>query len=170
MSRPFTYLFLGSMLLFQALSVGPSLAAEPSPLATPSPAHSYEPKQLLKEFIRAQSSELKALEHRQKLELAELKSANSARLKYWNKTEENDRHQFFADHPRGVDRREYIQGFKRRREDLLKLMSDEKTKRLSDQATQLKALKEDQAAKLKEFKDHLAKGEKPDESLWPKGY
>jgi hypothetical protein len=168
-----TCLFLGSVLLFQVMSVKSALAAdtEPSPVPAPSalPSHSYEPKQLLKEFVRAQASELKAIEHRQKLELAEMKSSHAARLKYWNQSEENDRHQFFKDHTRGEERREYIQGFKRRREDLLKLIVDERTKHVSDQLAELKKLKEDQAAKLKSLKDQIAKGEKPDESLWPKG-
>lgn len=198
MPRSITYLLLGALLLIEMASEGSSLpgpsldpsgspapaaaqgpsaaAASPgipapsgAPVPSASPARAWDARGLLKEFQRAQYSELKALEHRQKLELAEQKSSQKARLKAWEKSEEVDRHKYFADHRQGEDQRAYVHDFIRRRETLLKDLADQRTKLIADQAAVFKALKDSQASKLSDFKSQLAKGQKPDEGLWPKG-
>ena len=140
----------------------------PSPAAVPEKITAADSKLLLKEFQKAQSTELKALEHRHKLELKELKAASSLRQKEWEKREEEARHKFFAEHTRGPDRRGYIKDFMERRKVFQQLLKDEGVNRAHEQDVRLKAMKQDQASRLKEFQTALGRGERPSQSLWPR--
>ncbi len=135
-------------------SIGPSL--------TPANA-----KTLLKEFQRAQNSELKALEHRHKFELKELKASQSVRLKEWEKKEQEVRHKYFAEHSKGPERRAYIQDFIKRREAFRKMLAEEKIQRTKDQEARYSAIRQDQAARIKDFKKALEDGQNPGQHLWP---
>ncbi len=139
----------------------------PDGLATPVQITPAEGKKLLHEFTRAQSSELRALEHRQKLEMRELKASQSARQKEWENKERDARHKYFEEHRRGPERRAYIKDFMERRKGLLQAMSEEKTQRAHAQEVRVKSLKEDQSARLKEFQAAIKRGERPPEKLWP---
>lgn len=134
------------------------------------PAETISPevaKSLLAEFQHAQSAELKALDHRNKLELKELKASQSARQKEWERHEKEERHKFFADHPRGPDRRAYIKDFLDRRRAFLQSLSDESKQRIQEQDVRLASLRSDQSEHLKEFKSSLAHNQRPPARLWP---
>ena len=124
-------------------------------------------KQMLTEFQRAQNSELKALEHRNKMELKELKAAHAARQKEWEHKEKELRHKFFAEHANGPDRRAYIQDFLGRHKIFLQLLNDERTQHAHEQEVRYNSLREDQVSRLKEFQEMLNRGERPPTRLWP---
>jgi hypothetical protein len=151
-----------------------SVVAAPSPGASPSQSaaapETITPgvgKRLLREFQAAQSSELKGMKHRHKLELKELKASQAARKKEWEKREKEARHKFFAENRRGPDRRAYITDFIERRRAFFQMLTDERNQRVHEQEVREKALKNDQAQRLKEFKEALARNEAPPTRLWP---
>jgi hypothetical protein len=151
----------------------PTPAAVISPSPAPSPSlqsltANVDTKSLLKEFTRAQSMELKALEHRNKFEWKELKAAQDFRQKEWEKAEKEARHQFFANHQKGPDRRTYIQDFIKRREIFRKHLIEEKTQKTHDHENHIARLKKEQAANLEQFKKLLDKKLIPPADLWPK--
>lgn len=127
-----------------------------------------DPAMISMEFVRAQKTELKALEHRQRFELKELKASQDARMKEWKKGEDEARHKFFDEHPKGQDRRIYIQDFMQRREALKKLFVEERIQRTHEQESKTSVLRQEQDLKLKDFKKSMEKGEKPVGDLWPK--
>ncbi len=128
---------------------------------------SNESKALLSEFTKAQRTEIKALEHRYKFEMRELKASQNARRREWEKKEQEARHHFFADHSQGRDRRAYVQDFIRRRELLTQMLTDERTQRIHDQEVRSAAVSEEQASRLKSFKQALDQGVRPPLDLWP---
>src|SRR5262245_31754182 len=95
--------------------VGGTPAVVTPPTPTPPPLHPDEGKKLLKEFQKAQKTQLKAADHRQDLELKELKNSQKARIREWETKEKELRHAFFKEHSKGPDRRTYIQDFLTRR-------------------------------------------------------
>lgn len=125
-------------------------------------------QQQVKELIRRQKAELKDLVHRNQAELAALKASQEVQRKEWEKKERESRHQYFAEHTHGPERRAYVKDFLSRREAFLKAQKDERTRRSQEQADQVKALQQDQAEKLKSFKEAVERGETPAENLWPK--
>jgi hypothetical protein len=168
-------LALGIVTGYSAIAESPTPAATPVPTASVAPVEApavakltaADAKSLLKEFQRAQSSELKALSHRQKLELRELKAAQKARQKEWERREKEARHKFFAQNHKGPDRRAYIKDFIARRESFIKMISDERSQRSNEQDVRIRSLRQDQGARLREFKEALQKGERPADRLWP---
>ncbi len=92
------------------------------------------------------SAQIATLEKQQKVELKELKTTQKAREKAWEEKEQKARHAFFAGHPKGADRREYIHDFIHRRLKLLKSFADEHEKMIKEQKAHLAALKD--SAKL----------------------
>jgi hypothetical protein len=144
------------------MAPGGNVALPPQPPLTPA-----EGKVVLKEYQRAQYSELKAVEHRQKLELKELKASHGARQKEWDRRETEARHKFFAEHTNGPDRRAYIQDFIERRKSFLQLLNDERTQRTHEQEVRYNSVKSDQNTHLREFQESLMRGERPPARLWP---
>jgi hypothetical protein len=146
------------------------VAAGPAPSPVPPPPELLSPaiaKKLLPEFQRAQASELKALEHRHKLELKELKASQAARQKDWERQEKEARHRYFAEHTKGPDRRNYIKDFMERGRNFRQLLADERSQRTHEQDARLGSMKSDQAQRLKEFKEALGRNERPAARLWP---
>lgn len=123
---------------------------------------------LLHQFISAQKSEVKALDHRRRFELKELKAAQDSKLLAFEKNEKEARHAFFEKHTKGSERRTYVQDFLKRREAFKAELLEERTKKLSEFDSSLKEIKEDQAVKFKAFRDLVQKGETPPKDLWPK--
>ncbi len=147
--------------------------ASPAPSASPSPAvivNPFTPKarmQIAREYLRAQKSEIKALEFRQKLELKELKASQQARFEEWKRKETEARHKYFEEHSSGPEKREYVINFVERRKAFLQILSDERNARIRDQQVRVESVKSDQAARLKEFIAYLDRGERPPQELWP---
>jgi hypothetical protein len=125
-------------------------------------------KSLLAAFKRAQASELKALDHQQKLEIAELKASQKARQKEWEQKERETRHQYFEANTHGPDRRAYVRDFLQRRKAFLSLLTNERKQRMAENDAHKKSLKQDQDQKEKLFQQQLSWGQRPSEDLWPK--
>jgi hypothetical protein len=124
-------------------------------------------KGMLAEFQRAQLSELKALDHRNKLENREFSAAQATRQKEWERHEQVARHRFFAEHTRGPDRRAYIRDFLERRSAFMQSLAEERAQRSRDQASRASSLRKEQMDRLKQFREALGRGERPSLKLWP---
>ncbi|MBC7691731.1 MAG: hypothetical protein H7222_08160 [Methylotenera sp.] len=123
---------------------------------------------MIKEFKKAQATELKNFEKSQKSELRDLKSSQTAHQKEWEAKEKETRHVFFQANPGGPERRSYVKDFLDRRKVMVNVLKDEQVRRSQEQEVKKRALIEDQRGKLKEFEEALAKGEHPNNSLWPR--
>ncbi len=126
-----------------------------------------EMKKLHFEFMKAQKSEVKAVEHQQKMQMDELKASQRAQLREWEEKEKTALKDFTAKKPKGPEMRSYIQNRKERRNALLKLQQDEMDKKRQDHTNQINRIRYDHSVKLKTFMDHLSRKEKPPENLWP---
>lgn len=126
-----------------------------------------EAKNLYIKFIDAQKAELRALQHKQASDRRELDAAQASRRKAWLKNEQETRHQFFAQHPKGSDRRTYVKDYLERLKALDRSLKDEHNQRLHTQDQEVQALKQDQVIKLREFQDALKRGDRPADRLWP---
>jgi hypothetical protein len=122
---------------------------------------------LLKELQLLQASELKALDHRHKFELKELKASQSVRRKEWETSETEKRKKFIRQGHKGVEIRAYMKDLFERRKTLMSIFDDELAQRAREQDVRRKAIKDDQDSKLKEFKEFLGHGQRPPERLWP---
>lgn len=145
--------------------------ASPLPMNSPSPIPIKPPSDwnaLWKEFLKAQKMETKATEHRNKFETKELKLSQDARWKEFEKIEREARHKFFADHPRGPDRRAYISEFMKRRDALHKMRVEEKAQQAAEQHHRLQNLQAEHTQKQAEFKKYIDKKQIPPAGLWPK--
>ncbi len=158
--------------------VSPSPAT--SPIASPSPAtpaaasspstsslSTAEQKSLLREFKRAQFSELQALRHRHRLEARELRASHRAKIREWEAKEKTARHEYFAANPKGRERRAYVKDYKQRYEDLRSTLEAERKQREREREEQANSLRQKQARRLKEFRSYLDRGEQPPSELWP---
>jgi hypothetical protein len=165
------FLFLGGVVSFYAHSGAPTDGSAVASTSMTSPGTgvvtSADAKKMLTEFQRAQNSELKALDHRNKIELKELKAAHSARQREWERREKEARHKFFSEHTNGPDRRAYIKDFMERRKNFLQLLNDERAQRSHDQEVRVSSLRQDHAQRLKEFQEALKNGQRPAPNLWP---
>lgn len=152
-------------------------AAAPATLPTMTPTPSPEgevqqgrldSKALLREYVRAQRSEIKAIEHRNQFELKELKASQNSRRKEWEAREKQERYKFFESHPKGSERRDYVQDFIRRRDELQKQFAEEKAQKVREQEAVLTEKRKEQASALSEFKKAISQGKSPSPDLWPK--
>lgn len=152
-----------------AAPVAPSTPAiSPTPTLVPAKLTPVEVKQLLREFQKAQASEYRAIDHRQKFELKELDASQTARRKEWERKERDARHLFFANNKKGPERRKYIQDFLERRKIFRQLLIDERAQRIHEQKVKLDGLRQDHETKLKEFKETIQNGARPPAALWPR--
>ena len=83
----------------------------PGPSLLQSASGEFDAKTLLKEFLRAQNTELAAVRHRQDSEIRELDASQKARRREWEEKERKNRKDFFASHLDGPERRVYIKDF-----------------------------------------------------------
>ena len=155
-------------------SVVASPIVSPVPSSSPAPVKSnlgfFDRKKLEFQFSRAQSIELDALKHRLSTELNELKYAQKAHYNEWFEKEKASRREFFKTHSKSDERRTYVQNLGDRRKALLKMQDEERARRVQENDVHLKAAKEDQATRKKEFRAALARGERPASSLWPQNH
>lgn len=169
-------IMLSSVLLAATVWAGsalPTLTSSPSPSPSIETGPGIKTKQagsatLKKEFARAQASEMKALDHQCKFELKELKASQDAKQKEWRHKENEARHKFFDEHPKGSERRDYVQDFMNRRDAFTKTLAEEKARLVKDQEARVSALKAEQSTKLRLFNESLKKGEIPSKDLWPR--
>lgn len=114
------------------------------------PLAAAEVKTLRRQFAQAQGTELRALEHRHRAELLQLKSAQAAQM------------QSLTQHASGTQAERSS-----RRKRLMAIQKDELARRQSEQSARIAAIREDQAMKRRAFSKSLARGVRPDLALWP---
>ena len=148
--------------------------ASPTPGArisvTPLPSDAVtaaQAKPLKDEFQKALTNEARALDHRQKTELKELKASHAARQKEWENKEKETRHAFFKQHTNWSERRTYIRDFLDRRKAFRNFLADELSQRTRDQEARRTALAVEQKGRLEEFQADLNRGMRPSQRLWP---
>ena len=122
---------------------------------------------LVQEFQKAQSTEVKALEHRNRIELKEYQGSQKNRFKDWQRSEGEERRKFFRDHQHGPQRRQYVQEFIAKRDMMVQTLKQEQERRATELEAKLAVLKKDQEGRLREFRDTIDKGERPAIRLWP---
>ena len=144
----------------------PSLAPSPMPSLV-MPLLPDEAKSLLKQFKKAQDAEMKGLEHRQKLELQELKASHSARQKDWDQREKESRHKFFGENREGPARRVFVKDFLERRKSMHSLLSQELQDRENELKVRRESLHSEHAEKRSQFEKLIALGKRPPTELWP---
>jgi hypothetical protein len=146
----------------------PSVTAAANPLPAPEPALTdKEVTTLRRNFLRAQASELRALNHRHQSELAQLKSSQAAYVREWNAKEADQRREFTSRKPTAVDRARYGTDLQLRRQAMLAIQKDEFERRQREQAARVSAVKEEQSMKRADFEAALKKRERPSHDLWP---
>lgn len=126
-----------------------------------------EAKKLLKEFHKAQTSQLKALVHQQQLDLKELKTTLKTEFREVKAKEQAARKKYFEEHSKGPEKREYMKQFIAR---MKKLESDHAhalEDRKKSQRDAKEALQKEQNAKRLQFETALKGGTIPTDSLWP---
>ncbi len=101
-----------------------------------------------KALLNSQKTELKAFEARQKKELKELKASQDVKHKEWKTKETEARHRYFEEHPRGSERRTYIQDFITRRDLFRRTLLEEKNHLIHEHEEQVLKLKQEQTEKL----------------------
>lgn len=143
----------------------PSVSAIPSTAG--SGATTPRTQSYLKEFLKAQRAELKALERKQKADLKSMKAAQKLALQDWERKEKETRHTYFADHPNGPERRDYIQSFLKRRDQMRVRMAEDITRAVQKNEQNLIDLKSEHSVKLEKVEKAIRGGGTPEKSLWP---
>ena len=145
--------------------------AVPTPAVAPTPEPvkiaAAEGQQLFKNFDRAQSTYLNALKHRQKIEIDELTANQKHRTKEWERAEREKRLAYFEKNRAGKDRRVFVKEFIESRKIFQRVLKEELTTRKKDFATRRKSAVVELSESRKKFRAALAKGLRPDDSLWP---
>jgi hypothetical protein len=109
----------------------------------------------MKALLKDQKLDLRVFNHLQKSEFKGFRSAQEMQLKEWEAHESKERHKFFAEHVTGTERRTYVQDFMKRREALLRQISDDKAQKSLEQMGKLKAFREGQDEKIKKLSEKL---------------
>jgi len=110
---------------------------------------------------------MKALEHRQKIELRELNASQKARLREWEAGEKTAIQTYLKAKHSGKEIRSYTQDRATRHGVLLSMQAEERKQRANEQDVRRRALFDEQSLNLKESKQFLSKGERPPDKLWP---
>jgi hypothetical protein len=136
-----------------------------SPEATQSP--SYDTKMLRREFIRAQETEMKNFESREKSAAQKFKQNQKLKQSSFDLRERDQRRKYFAEPHPGVEKRAYMKDLLQRRDELKKTLADETAQFQADAEARLEKLVDDQHAHRAEFEKALKNGVRPDDSVWP---
>ena len=142
-----------------------SPAASPVLSATVTPE---EKKTLSKEFKRALSNEEKALSHRERSEMKQLSAAQATKLKNWREGERGTRRKYFDQHMSGPERRDYVQGYLKRKEAFDQSQLDELAQAKKDWKVRHEELTKSQKEREAIFQKSLDQDYRPAASLWPK--
>ncbi len=144
----------------------PLAHTEPS-LQNLSTLHPDEEKSLSQEFLIAQKNEFKSWTLQQKLEWKTFKTEQESQRKNWELQEKINRRQFFLDHLKGAERRQFIQEFLKRRQDFLTALAQEKNKKAQEQVAQMNAFQNHQKMKWNQFQESIQQHHRPHRTLWP---
>lgn len=134
---------------------------------TPSVQSSPNQEQILKEFKKAQSLELKALEHSNQNELKEFEVQQKNQRKEFNDEEIKKVKAYMKEPHKGPEKRTFTKAsIERRKQNDSMIKQNLKTKK-AELENRIKDLKQDQKNKLQEVTQILKEGKIPPESLWP---
>src|SRR5690606_31778890 len=157
---------LGSAGAFSADSE-PSVENSPAPSRQSSPALSVSPEKLLVEYRRSQTSQRLSLEHRQELEIRELKTSQAARKKEWDVNENLVKEIFLSKKPTANEKAAYFTDLKERSRLFQELLERELKDRQEFNRTRRENLRQRQNDALTQFQEYLKRGENPPQDLWP---
>ncbi|MEO5969135.1 MAG: hypothetical protein ABIQ95_04345 [Bdellovibrionia bacterium] len=115
----------------------------------------YSSSPQMKTLLKDQKLDLKVFNHLQKSEYKGFRAAQETQLKEWEAHESKERHKFFGEHETGTERRTYVQDFMKRREDLLRQISEDKAKKIVEQNAKLKTFRDGQEEKIKQLSEKL---------------
>ncbi len=150
----------------------PAETPQPSPSTDAKPAKEQTPltgaelRLLRYQFVRAQMTQQRSEEHRLKSQLAELKVAQDAQRKEWDRRESKARTEYFKTH-KGPEKRAYYKELKERRQVMLQVMKDEREKRQNEAKARIQSVRQEQKSKREEFQKYLKRKERPPQELWP---
>jgi len=142
------------------------LPSQPSLIAS-GPMTAAEAKEQLKDFQKAQKTELRAFDKSQESSYKELKSTLAAEYDTWFRSETEKRHAFQATHPNGGKMRDYIHDFEVRLKEIKDNSASKLATRKANDRSALQQLKDGQKVRLQQFEAALKEGHRPDASLWP---
>jgi len=170
------FVFTGSALLYPEQGVTSEKAPPASTggeSVSPVPASvalgAAKKKALLSNFRAALGVEWRALLHRQRFELQELKAAQRAQKKDFQVREKEARKEAFKSAPSGAEKRKWMEARESRWKALAALHGTDLEKRKQEHKVRRDSLKQEQAERLKEFEAFLSKETTPPERLWPQG-
>lgn len=152
---------LALLMLGMAAVVG---AAPPggAPVALEGALSSSEKTPLRQSFLKTLQNEVRALQQRHRVEIADLRASQKARRNELIAA----RKEFFKSNPEPAKRREFMKDLVARRKALDQLLSAEWKGRKSDQKAAQTSLREDQRRRLAEFDLALQSGHRPSDLLW----
>ncbi|MGE0614699.1 MAG: hypothetical protein AB7P04_03585 [Bacteriovoracia bacterium] len=142
------------------------LAAEP-PKPAPVKITAEDARQLRAEFQRAIASRLKAFDHQNELELAEMKADEAAVLRAWEAEQARRKQEFFEANRGPSERRQFLLEQEQARRAHVDLVAKDRLSRTREIQVKRKAIEDRHRAKLTKFEESLAKLEKPADDLWP---
>jgi hypothetical protein len=165
--KVFPVLLPSLVLLFSFLFFWGSISVSHgvSPEATQTPA--YDTKMLRREFIRAQETEMKNFEIREKNAAQKFKQNQKLKQSTFDLHERDQRRKFFAEPHPGVEKRAYMKDLLQRRDELKRTLADETAKFQEEAEARLEKLVDDEHAHRAEFEKALKNGERPADSVWP---
>ncbi len=145
-------------------SVTPPSAA---PAQTPeAPLSADDKKKLSRQMKKSLSDETSAFDRQERSATKELVLSQSQHAKSWKEQEKRTRHQFFNDHTKGSERRQYVQDYQIRLKEFDKSLRDEAAKSKSDWKQKREALKQSQKDREAQFKTALDQNKRPDPSVF----
>lgn len=153
-------------------------ASTPNPVtSTPAPTAAVatavltdaEKKKLSAEFHKALSSQRIAFAHQERSAKKELKTSQAVKKKKWFETEKNARHDFFDKHMNGPERRQYVQDYMKKKQDMENSLKVEAATFKKTWAEKHQAMKQSQKELEAKFNASLSQGVRPTHELWPSG-
>lgn len=146
--------------------------ASPSPEASPSATVSdlistAEAETFLIEFVKAQTTQLKALQHRNQFELSEFKASQGSKYKDWLAHEKELRKAYFESHKTGAEQREYIKFYRQRLKVYRQEMSAAESHKIHELSQGVENLRAEQAKRLQQVRQLLKQGKRPGAQFWP---
>jgi hypothetical protein len=147
------------------------VSESPTPLpSAAAPLTEAGKKALLSNYKAALAVEARALLHRQRFELLELRASQNAQRKDFQAREKEARKQAFKESTSGAEKRRWMEARELRWKALQKLQGEELEKRKQEQKARRESLKVEQQERLKRFEEALSQGVRPQENLWPQAH
>lgn len=151
---------------FEEKAADAAAAAAETEGESETPLTDREVKELRRQFKKKLSQEREALKADQKRIRRDSAASRKQRKKDWNLQEREARRKFFEANLHGPERRAYVQEFIVRRKAFQTMLKDEEKSQKNELDARRRSFEQDQAARSREFEDHLRRKVRPPERLW----